>query len=128
MREKTGRTERTERSRRTGRKEKTGRTERTERKGRTERTGREDREDSLNPASRRLSHLSPGAQCVIAALCLAAGQLLDAVIDSQTALPRGQLLLWDLHPAQGAHRKTLTKTTTPHHANRAQEAAERSGW
>ena len=35
------------------------------------------------------------------------GELLDAVVHGQAALARGQLLLWDLHPAQRANGKAL---------------------
>lgn len=45
------------------------------------------------------------------ALALAVGELLDAVVDSNAALARCQVLLGDLHPAQRAHSKALSRDT-----------------
>lgn len=45
------------------------------------------------------------------ALALAVGELLDAVVDGDAALARCQVLLGDLHPAQRAHSKALSRDT-----------------
>ena len=51
-------------------------------------------------------HLSPDPGRVVQVV-LVVGQLADAVVHGDAALPRGHLLLGYLHPAQGAHRKHL---------------------
>lgn len=52
------------------------------------------------------SHLAPVLR---RALALAVGELLDAVVDSNAALARSQVLLGDLHPAQRAHSEALSR-------------------
>lgn len=54
----------------------------------------------------RVTHLSPDADCV-PDVVFAVGKLSDAVVDSDTALPGGKVLLGHLYPAQRTHSKTL---------------------
>lgn len=53
-------------------------------------------------------HLSPDTSSVVEVVFVI-GELPDAVVDSNTALPRRHVLLRHLHPAQGAHSETLQR-------------------
>ena len=50
--------------------------------------------------------LSPDADC-ISDVIFAVGKLPDAVVDGNTALARGEVLLCHFHPPQRAHSETL---------------------
>ena len=54
----------------------------------------------------RVTHLSPDADGV-PNVVFAVGKLPDAVVDSDTALPGGKVLLCHLYPAQRTHSETL---------------------
>lgn len=56
--------------------------------------------------SPRVTHLSPDADRV-PDVVFAVGKLPDAIVDCNTALPGGQVLLCHLHPAQRTHSETL---------------------
>lgn len=58
-----------------------------------------------------LHHLSPDANGV-PDVVLAVGQLSDAVVNSDAALSRSQVLLGHLHPTQRAHGETLKEMHT----------------
>lgn len=62
----------------------------------------------LNPWGNQTTHLTPSTIMGLA-LVASLGQLLDTVIDSNTALPWCQVLLRYFHPAQRADCKALTR-------------------
>jgi hypothetical protein len=64
--------------------------------------------DRLTPWGNQTAHLTPGTIMRLAPVS-GLGQLLDTVIDSNTALPWRQVLLGDLYPAQRADCKALTR-------------------
>lgn len=64
-----------------------------------------------------MTHLSPDANCV-SDVVFAVGKLPDAVVDSDTALPGGKVLLCHLYPAQRAYSKTLEDKVRQHQVTR----------
>lgn len=63
----------------------------------------------LNPLQGQPAHLAPGTIWgLAAATAVSLGQLLDAVIDCNTALPWYQILFGYFYPTQGADCKALT--------------------
>lgn len=62
----------------------------------------------VNPWRNQTTHLTPGTIMGLAPVA-SLGQLLDTVIDSNTALPWCQVLLRHLYPAQRADCKALTR-------------------
>lgn len=70
------------------------------------------------------SHLSPDASSVVKVVFVIR-QLPDAVVDGNAALARSQVFLRHLHPAQGAHCKTLTPQTRSTSAQTVTNKAKR---